>query len=317
VLLPGLIAHADWGCDPRKRQVAVATLAGSRYTIVSLAAAPAGSGQPGRGLFDDLGARAVAGVVLVGFDFTIGLPRAYAAAAGITSFPGFLAEFGAPPWHEFDDVAATPGEISLRRPFYPRRPGGTAREHLYSGLGLTAPQLRRRADGSDAETLFWTLGRKQAGKASLDGWRLLGHARASGTGVALWPFDGPLPVLIDRAARARTARFVVAEAYPREFYRQIGAPPRQRWSKRRQVDRLDRVPALLAWAQALGVGWDAAIARRVAAGCADGPAGEDEFDAVVGVLGMIAVVTGVIPAGVPDDDPAVLTTEGWILGRAS
>ena len=41
------------------------------------------------------------------------------------------------------------------------------------------------------------------------------------------------------------------------------------------------------------------------------------FDAVVGLLGMIAVVTGAIDAGVPSDDPAVISTEGWILGRAA
>jgi len=309
MLLPSVVAHADWGCDPRKRQVAVARLAGGRYQVVSLSRAPGGShGQTD--LFDELAAGSRAGAALVGFDFTIGLPRAYAAAVGVDSFPRFLGQIGAGPWRHFDQVAASPEEISLHRPFYPRRPGGTRREHLYAGLGLSASALRRRADGSDAETLFWTLGRKQAGKASLNGWRLLRDARARGTGMALWPFDGSLPALL-----AGPAEFVVAEAYPRQFYRQIGAPPRQRWSKRRRGDRLECVPALLAWAQALGASFAAPIARRVGAGLADGPAGEDEFDAVVGVLGMIAVVTGAIPAGAPDDDPAVLATEGWILGR--
>ena len=310
VLLPGVIAHADWGTDPRKRQVAVAVRCrgDDSYQVVSLAAAP---DAPGTDLFDALGGMASAGAVLVGFDFTIGVPRAYAAAARIASFPEFLGQIGNPPWQEFAHVATAPGQISLRRPFYPQRPGGARREHLYSGLRLSAAELRRRGDGRDAETLFWTLGGKQAGKASLDGWRLLRQARARGAGIALWPFDGSLPALL-----AGPARFVVAEAYPREFYRQIWAPPRARWSKRRRDDRLDRVPALLAWADSLRVGWETPVARRVAAGLSDGLTGEDEFDAVIGLLGMIAVVTGAIPVGVPDDDPAVLATEGWILGRA-
>jgi hypothetical protein len=310
VPLPDVVAHADWGLDPRKRQVAVATLAPgdlggpAGYRIVSLAAAPAGD------LFAALRARYLAAAFLVGFDFTIGLPRAYAAAAGIESFPAFLTQIGSPPWTEFDRVAARADEISLWRPFYPHRPGGTRRAHLRDGLGLSEQQLRRRCDGTDAETLFWTLGRKQAGKASLHGWRMIRQARAGGADLALWPFDGSLSSLLG------AGRMVVAEAYPREFYRYVGAPPRARWSKRRRDDRLLCVPALLAWAQRLGVSWDAAIGPRVAEGLSAGPQGEDEFDAVVGVLGMISVVLGAVPPGVPPDD-AVRTTEGWILGRAA
>jgi hypothetical protein len=311
---PGLVAHADWGCDPRKRQVAVAALAappGGGYRVVSLAAAAGGRPGGPADVFDDLSAQSPAAAVLLGFDFTIGLPRAYAAAAGVRAFGEFLGQIGTPPWAEFERVARRQEEISLRRPFYPDRPGGTARSHLYEGLGLSAAQLRRRCDGTDAETLFWTLGGKQAGKASLHGWRLLRQARARGVRIALWPFDGALPELL-----AGPAGFVVAEAYPREFYRHVGTPPRARWSKRRPDDRLLSVPAVLRWADELGVSWDAGIRQRVAAGFAAGPTGEDEFDAVIGLLGMIAVVTGAIDAGLPAGDPAVLATEGWMLGRA-
>lgn len=315
--LPAIVAHADWGCDPRKRQVAVAELAGGsrrwpRYEVVSLGPAP--SGEPD--LFDALGSSGGAGRALVGFDFTIGLPRDYAAAVGVTSFPAFLDLIGSKPWQELDDVAERAGQISLHRPFYPRRPGGTSRADLYDGLGLSARQLRRRGDGSDAETLFWTLGPKQAGKASLDGWRLLRSARDRGVDIALWPFDGSLFSLL-AAPAVPAAGFVVVEAYPREFYRYIGAPPNGRWSKRRRDDRLMCVPRLLDWAESLGVGWPASLRRRVGAGFSGGPAGEDEFDCVVGMLGLIGVVTGAIPVGLPADDLAVITTEGWILGRAA
>jgi hypothetical protein len=36
---------------------------------------------------------------------------------------------------------------------------------------------------------------------------------------------------------------------------------------------------------------------------------------VTGLLGMIGVATGAIPAGEPRDDPAIIAAEGWILGR--
>jgi hypothetical protein len=310
---PAVVAHADWGCDPRKQQVAVAELiAGSmarpRYQVVSVDRASRGEAD----LFSVLEDRVGRGHCLVGFDFTIGLPRDYAAAVGVTWFPAFLDLIGSGAWREFAHVADRASEICLHRPFYPRRPGGTRRTDLYDGLGLSAAQLRRWADGRDAETLFWTLGPKQAGKASLDGWRLIREARARGVDIALWPFDGSLACLL-----AGPAAFVVAETYPREYYRHFGAPPTGRWSKRRCNDRLTCVPRLLAWADSLGVGFAADVRRLVTAGFGDGPAGEDQFDCVVGVLGMIGVVTGAIPVGLPGDDPAVVTTEGWILGRAA
>jgi hypothetical protein len=303
-MLPDLVAHADWGTAARKRLVAVARRTDAGYKIVSLAGA--GNGD----LMADLRRRYRPFHALTGFDFPIGLPRAYARAAGVESFTAFLGQLGAPPWDEFGRVAGTASEISLRRPFYPDRPGGTRRAQLSAGLGLSAPELRRRCDGTDAETLFWTLGSKQAGKAALHGWRMLRQARAEQADISLWPFDGSLPVLL-----ASPARFVVAETYPREFYRYIGVP-RGRWSKRRRADRLQCVPGLLDWAGQLGVCWDGAVRARVSAGCSEGPAGEDEFDAIAGVLGLIAVVTGAIAPGVPADDPAVTGIEGWILGRA-
>jgi hypothetical protein len=296
-----LVAHADWGSDPRKRLVATARRTAGRYQIVSLAPAPDGD------LLAKLAERYRPFRAVIGFDFPIGLPRAYAAAVGARSFPEFLGQLGAAPWLEFDRVAGHPAEISLRRPFYPARPGGTRRQDLYDGLGLSAQQVRRRCDGSDAETLFWTLGGKQAGKAALHGWRML---RQAGADMALWPFAGSLEALL-----AGPARFVVAETYPREFYQYAGVP-RGRWSKRRPADRLRAAPGVLGWADLLGVRWDAAVRERVAAGCSAGPEGEDEFDAVIGLLGMIGVLTGAIEPGVPAGDHAVVSTEGWILGRA-
>jgi hypothetical protein len=111
---------------------------------------------------------------------------------------------------------------------------------------------------------------------------------------------------------------VIVETYPREFYRHFkpavsGPGP---WSKRRQEDRRQWVPTLLTWAEDLGVQWDRKIVDRVEAGFSSGVNGEDEFDATVGLLGMIAVVVGRLPSGEPAGDPAVAAVEGWILGRA-
>lgn len=316
MIRPTLIAHADWGTDPRKRQVAVARstrAAGdghASYVVESLA--PAGDG---RRFFDRLREAADPGQAMIGFDFPIGLPRAYAAAAGITAFPTWLETLGTPPWDGFHRVAEKPEEITLYRPFYPMRPGGTCREHLHLALRLSARDLRRRCEGNDAEALFWTLGGKQVGKGALIGWQLIAAARRAQPGIRLWPFDGPLSQLLTGQAQTGQAQTVVAETYPREYYRHLG--PAARWSKRRRADRLRQIPGLLAWAESLPVEWDAGIQPRVESGFSDDRNGEDEFDAVIGLLAMIAVVTGALDAGVPADDPAVLSTEGWILGRAA
>lgn len=314
MIWPALIAHADWGTDRRKRQLAVARLSHrsggghASYVVESLAPAAEGGELPGW-----LWAAADPGQAMIGFDFPIGLPRTYAAAAGIMAFPAFLEALGTPPWQSFHLVAAQPEEITLYRPFYPMRPGAARREHLHRALGLSARDLRRRCEGNDAEALFWTLGGKQAGKGALIGWQLIAAARRAQPGIRLWPFDGPLSQLLTGQAQT-----VVAETYPREYYRHLGAAAaRGRWSKRRRADRLRRVPGLFTWAESLPVGWDASIRRRVESGFFDDRNGEDEFDAVIGLLAMIAVVTGAMDPGVPADDPAVISTEGWILGRAA
>ena len=110
---------------------------------------------------------------------------------------------------------------------------------------------------------------------------------------------------------------MVAETYPREFYQHFRSGPSGRGSKTKQEDRLRWIPALLDWAMALGMTWQPEIAQRVGIGFSDDINGEDELDAVVGLLGMIAVVTGAMESGEPTDDPAIGSVEGWILGRVA
>src|SRR5579862_8964095 len=147
--LPSFVVHADWGSDPSKRQVARAELAGDgSYLLTALAPAdpPAvAAGELRRALHLPL-----LGGALIGFDFPIGLPLAYASRVGVASFPQFLASFGEEPFHEFASVAAAPEEVSLFRPFYPHRPGSSRRDHLHLGLGLSGRELRRRCEGDDA-----------------------------------------------------------------------------------------------------------------------------------------------------------------------
>jgi hypothetical protein len=306
-----LVAHADWSVHPGKRWMARAVRQpGGGY----LAAAPAPVG-PLATFWDRLMDGAGTGSILVGFDFPIGLPAAYVRRAGIEDFVTALAGFGAGRWRDFYQVAVSPEQIAPARPFYPDRPGSRRRRHLLEGLGLkTWDELHRRCDGATprrraACPMFWTLGGNQVGKAMIVGWRdLLAPARRGGVDVAIWPFDGALADLL------RVHRFVVAETYPGEVYGHLGLSLRARGGKRSHAARSANAQLLLDWAGHAALDLAPELRAEIAAGFGHQPGADDRFDAVIGLFGLINVVTGGRPSGEPDD-PVVRRVEGWILGQ--
>jgi hypothetical protein len=311
---PSLIAHADWGTAPGKRWMALAVREDSGR-FLALPPEPVG---PLDTLFERLSSRAADGGILLGLDLPIGLPRTYARRAGLDSFKDALDGFGAGAWAAFYDPAASAAEVSLQRPFYPQRPGGTTQRALLEGLGLEQAELLRLCDRRTRErrsacALFWTLGPSQVGKAAISCWRdLLAPAVRDGLDLALWPFDGPLPRLL--AAH----RLVVAETYPAEAYRHLGLPLARPGNgrKRDPQARAACAPAFLDFARQARIRLDPALEETLVAGLGHDGGGEDRFDAVVGLLGMVNVVQGGRPSGEPDD-PAVIRIEGWILGQQS
>lgn len=252
------------------------------------------------------------GPVLLGVDLPIGLPRAYAARAGIEDFRQGLVAFGHGHWRCFYEPAADPNQIRLVRPFYPRTGRrGVRQDDLVRGLSLESPaELRRRCDWPTirrpgAARLFWTLGAQQVGKAAITGWRdLLAPAVRRRDPVRLWPFDGPLAELLQGPV------VTVAEAYPAELYHRIGVG-RGRWSKRRPADRRAHGPALIEAAGGLGAALDGRLVEMIETGFGERADGEDRFDAVAGVLGLLDV----LKAGICEPaEPTVRRIEGWILG---
>jgi hypothetical protein len=309
---PDLVAHADWSTAPGKRWLAVAIRQADGTYRVS-APEPVGKLED---FIERLKSRAPGPRLLVGFDFPVGLPIAYARRAGIDDFREALLGFGEGDWSAFYGLAEHPDEIGLRRPFYPKRPGGTERRHLVDGLGLDdASALLRRCDRPTthrraAGALFWTLGPQQSGRAAIVGWRgviapALRHAPKS---VRLWPFDGDLAALLAEPVT------VLAEAYPAEAAVQIGlTPPGAGWSKRSQDDRRVLAPPLFAWAEKRSVSLSDEMARQISTGFGSSADGEDRFDAALGLSGMLEVALGHRPPG-PPPDPDVRRVEGWILG---
>ena len=313
--LPAVVAHADWSLRPSKRQLCVATRRGDGWWIeaprpVASLASPAQ--LPAR-----LRAQADGGSVLLGLDAVLGLPRAWGVRAGVTDFRRFLEHtLGEPGWQEFWAPAARPEEISLRRPFYPRRPGGTRQQHLVDGLGVDAfSALRRRCDqpqpGSPTPCpLFWTLGANQVGKGTLTAWRELVRPALldPDLDLRLWPFDGPL---LAGAAGAVT----LAEVYPGAVAAWLDLGLAARGGKRSQAARAAQIDPIRAALDRVHATASPALRARIEDGFGPGPTGEDAFDALLGVLGMLLCVGGHRPVDLPPDLPG-RDLEGWVLGRA-
>lgn len=314
---PTLVAHCDWSVDPGKRWCATAVWRRGRYRAL----APAQVAPLDR-FWPLLTAAIGRGSALLGFDFPLGVPAGYAARAGIDDFVPALRAFGTGRWSSFYQVATHPDEIDLARPFYPHRAGArgqASQRQLAAGLGLpdTAALWRRsdRATGTRRRAcpLFWTMGASQVGKAAITGWRdLLAPALADDLDVAIWPFDGDLTLLLERH------RFVVAETYPGEIYHHLNLPlvrPRG-GSKRRQADRRANATALRQWLAATGTAAAAELVSEITDGFGATPTGEDRFDSVVGLFGLLNVILGRRPSGEPEDSRS-RRVEGWIFGQTS
>lgn len=318
---PDHISNADWGTRPSKRWRANATLApdGLYDADGPHRVGTAGSITHRMGIGSH-------GTALLGFDFPIGIPRGFAALTAIGSFPRQLPLFGHGRWSSFFEVADDAAEVGLLRPFYPRSAGARGQHSRGSqlhALGLGAHELLRRCERPHAGRpgacpLFWTLGAKQAGRGALAGWRelIIPALEDPGIDVALWPFDGALADLVE------TRGVIVTETYPAEFYRTLGVrfgnrDVSGRSGKRRQHDRRAQADRLLVSADRLRLRLSPALLAAIRDGFGGAGDGEDKFDAVIGLLGILAVVCGVVAEGTPGDDEEVIKIEGWILGRPS
>ena len=121
--------------------------------------------------------------------------------------------------------------------------------------------------------------------------------------VSLWPFDGSLPSLLS------PGKVVVAETFPAECYGWFSKDPLG--SKRSQDNRKKFGTSLLSWAETQKVAIDGGLREEIEDGFSQG---DDAFDAVVGVFGMLKVCLGERATGEPEEQ-VIRDIEGWILGR--
>jgi hypothetical protein len=256
--------------------------------------------------------------ILLGFDFPIGLPFAYAQKAGLHNFVSALPEFGQGIWQDFYNVSLTVDQISVYRPFYPYRPGGTSHQILLNKLGFhSINELRRECEKAppqarSASPLFWTLGAQQVGKAALNGWEqvIVPGINDPSLEVVIWPFCGKMSEIL------RPGRIIIAETYPAQYMHQLNIlSPHKRFSKRKQFDRMKAAVKLIRVAEQYGVEIHPELEISIREGFGSEKSGEDRFDAVLGLLGMLRFFTGVDQLPEPGN-PKLTQIEGWILGLA-
>ncbi len=335
--LPEIVAHCDWGSQPSKRWIAIATLQSGSY----LAYAPQPVGEMSTLIARLRRQSGRNACIVIGFDFPIGLPSAYAERCGIGSYPDFLQQLtsdasiasdtsdsstsGSSPsrWSRFHEVCSTEEEITLERPFYPLRPGGARRDAIHEALGFAdRNQLYRECElrhaaRTSASSLFWTLGGNQVGKSALLGWlNVLGPQLAQKSeSFRLWPFHGTLEALL------RPGVMVAMETYPTEYHGRIFGHALR--GKRYAAQRIDLAPAWLESAHRLGIRMDRKLKRQILSGFVETISGEqqtrardeqdDPLDATIGLFGMLATLKEYGPQFEPNDQE-IRTVEGWIFG---
>ena len=304
--------HADWGMRPAARWVVRGEDRGDGWTLAAPEPWDADRHMP---VIVDPGE----GTVLAGFDVPLGVPVAWARAAGVASFDEVIHLVARDAWPDLLRPAESADQISPRRPFYPRAPGGTRRDHLVAGLGLqSADDLLRACDRpvpgvmGAAAPVFWLVGPQQVGKAAISAWREVVVPAVAHAHVHLWPFDGDLPGMLAPGTS------VICECYPRAAYQWPLGFPGAGWSKRRQADRRERGRDALRWISTSGsaIRMHPDLEAALSDGFGPQASGEDPFDATMGALQLIAVLDGLVPAGPGVAMPAARRrAEGWILGR--
>jgi hypothetical protein len=296
------LVHSDWSLAPNKRWTAVAIRSGDGWLVNCLGQTP----TPDEFLdflFDQRRK------TLAGFDFPIGLPSFYLNKMEI-EFCHLLFDPTSDRSRRFFTVAETLFDISPAQPFYRKHPRGGRHAHLLQGLDCeTFNSLLRECDKSTklrsgAESIFWTVGPKQVGKAALSGWQEI-LIPALKRQARLWPFDGSL-------SRLDSNVLTLAETYPGEAYQHIGM--RRTIRKRSQEGRRVGCGVMLEWASKHKVKFMLEIEQLIMRGFGEREDGEDPFDAVAGLCGMIEVSDG-RRYEAPDLMTFSSRSEGWILGQ--
>ncbi len=308
------IYHADWSIAAKGRWKAHARRNDDGWLIDDVS--PVGDIPV---FLQTLTKKAQNRTIWLGFDFPVGLCRAWYEKTGVKNFAAVLDWLESAGGHGFFDICDDRTHISPMRPFYPARSGskGTVkRNHLTEGLGVADFTLLQRQcekpsrHRGAAAIPFWTLGANQVGKAMLHGWRELvmpGRDR----GFHLWPFDGNL------AALSRQPGVTLIETYPAEIYGWLEIHKMHlasgRFAKSRQLSRRDVLAQLIPDLEKQGITLTPTVNAHIINGIDTAQGKDDAFDALIGVIGLAMIAMGQRAENLPDTS-LICDQEGWIMG---
>ena len=310
--LPDTIIHADWGARANKRWSVRATRSAGNYSLSA-------SRLVGdvHALLVSAAAEARAGkTVLLGFDFAIGVPAAYADQRGAKNFLKMI-ETEAPAFFATTAFSTS----SIERPFCQPDPSwndipggpGEKERNILEKIGLDPSTSlrrceRRTATRGDAACVFLPKPAKQVAGATRAGWLEVLRPVLTDSELRkvfrVWPFDGA-----DLSSLVRPGLVTIVETYPAELYAHLGMSG---FSKTNRGWRLDQADLLLASDAAPHL--DDELRAEIETGFGGGEDGEDRFDAMVGALGLVRIAMGLDRCDVPED-AVVRDVEGWIVGR--
>lgn len=298
-----------WSPKSQDRRVALATLnkQDMRYEFRRLWPVYSTGPQLLKEVFTELGSASTA---LMGLNMPIGMPAAYAKAAGIPSFRGILADLGkAVGWENFYTPTDKP---ELRQPFCPSTLGATFKKTvairafaLQEEGDLYRRCERKTAKRYQAKSIFDLTFPSETGRSALMGWPdlLMELSRSA----QLWPFDGKLTELLARPG------FTVAEVYPDEAIAQLNlrfAPDGER-NKRSLHDRQDVVPLLLEMSESSGI----SISRELRDAALSGLNSQCEFEVFSCLIAAVRALRQQTTSEAPESKDC-LEIEGWILGQS-
>jgi hypothetical protein len=109
------------------------------------------------------------------------------------------------------------------------------------------------------------------------------------------------------------------EVYPAELYNRLGvqfthARRGSKSGKRNQADRANQAAALIGWASANQLTLEPELDRSIQSGFGSSAEGEDRFDAVAGLFGMLDALLHPDRWSEPESE-RILRFEGWIFGQ--
>jgi len=306
---PSAILCADWAKEPGKRSVYLADVAACSVSRLD------SDSWSFDGVLDKAYRFAQRGPVLATFDLPIGVPQSYLTAVAValaswrrpTTFLEFL-PFACSTTNFFDPTSNST-EWRIERPFFSVPPTeGGLRAYIQAAARFNVDLYRTIDKQTGAKPVFVKSGVPgTVGSAAADLWQDLATHLTTNRNFAVWPFDGDLDVLLNRAP------VIIGEIYPRAAYATALLDARPEGRPRLFIAKTNLDVRRAAIHKLRSANW-VRRERVVLQDLTNAEANDDDFDACITAAALLRCVLEDSPLSGSLDSPAV---EGGILATGS